>query len=94
MSLSGYNTVISSETSDDFVLVPANLPTDKQCHEMNSSPPRPSTLPIQIPKNSSSPKKVRIMFTCDAYLLYIRGPDQYNQRYQISYDECEKNKAA
>ncbi|XP_065215093.1 serine/threonine-protein kinase ULK2-like isoform X2 [Planococcus citri] len=52
-----YNTVISSETSDDFVLVPANLPTDKQCREMNSSPPRPSTLPIQIPKNSSSPKK-------------------------------------
>ncbi|XP_065208880.1 serine/threonine-protein kinase ULK2-like isoform X2 [Planococcus citri] len=53
-----YNTVISSETSDDFVLVSANLPTDEQCCEMNSSPPRPSTLPIQIPKNSSSPKKI------------------------------------
>ncbi|XP_065204255.1 serine/threonine-protein kinase unc-51-like isoform X2 [Planococcus citri] len=41
-----FNIFISSETSDDFVLVPAaNLPIDEQCCEMNSSPPIcPSTL--------------------------------------------------
>lgn len=55
----GLTTVASPETSDDFVLVPANLPVDKHCREpINSSPPRPSTLPIQIPKSASSPKKV------------------------------------
>lgn len=55
----GLTTVASPETSDDFVLVPANLPVDKHCREpINSSPPRPCTLPIQIPKSASSPKKV------------------------------------
>lgn len=59
MILLGLTTVASPETSDDFVLVPANLPVDKHCREpINSSPPRPSTLPIQIPKSASSPKKV------------------------------------
>lgn len=53
-----FNNCASPETSDDFVLVPSNLPTDKQFRECNSSPPRPSTLPIQIPKCNISPKRI------------------------------------
>lgn len=57
----GFTTVPSPETSDDFVLVPSDLPTDRAFNDFNSSPPRPSTLPIQIPKCPSSPLKVRLV---------------------------------
>lgn len=63
-----FTTVPSPETSDDFVLVPSNLPTDRAFREYsnNSSPTRPCSLPIQIPEcgvtgttaiTTASPKK-------------------------------------
>lgn len=53
--------------------MPADLPVDKPSKECNnSSPSRPSTLPIQIPSNAS-PKKVNFVdefsnFIANAYL--------------------------
>uniref|UniRef100_A0A1B6BY53 Protein kinase domain-containing protein n=1 Tax=Clastoptera arizonana TaxID=38151 RepID=A0A1B6BY53_9HEMI len=48
-----YPTCASPEDSDDFVLVPANLPTDKQIREISASPPRPISLPIPVPSQNN-----------------------------------------
>ncbi|XP_075220023.1 serine/threonine-protein kinase unc-51-like protein Atg1 isoform X2 [Lycorma delicatula] len=58
----GFPVCLSPEDSDDFVLVPSNLPTDRQARErererersdrerdVSASPPRPSFLPIPVP---------------------------------------------
>uniref|UniRef100_A0A069DW76 Putative serine/threonine-protein kinase ulk2-like isoform 2 n=1 Tax=Panstrongylus megistus TaxID=65343 RepID=A0A069DW76_9HEMI len=51
---SGFPVCMTPEDSDDFVLVPSNLPTDKQCQEVSVSPPRPSSLPIPVPTRSTT----------------------------------------
>uniref|UniRef100_A0A224XE31 Putative serine/threonine kinase n=1 Tax=Panstrongylus lignarius TaxID=156445 RepID=A0A224XE31_9HEMI len=51
---SGFPVCMTPEDSDDFVLVPSNLPTDKQCQEISVSPPRPSSLPIPVPTRSTT----------------------------------------
>ncbi|XP_014270312.1 serine/threonine-protein kinase unc-51 isoform X2 [Halyomorpha halys] len=44
---------LSPSDSDDFVMVPHNLPTDKYApYYMGISPPRPSSLPISVPTRS------------------------------------------
>ncbi|XP_014254421.1 serine/threonine-protein kinase ULK2 isoform X1 [Cimex lectularius] len=45
----GFPICMTPEDSDDFVLVPSNLPMDKHGHEISMSPPRPSSLPIPVP---------------------------------------------
>jgi len=55
----GFPVSISPQDSDDFVLVPSNLPTDKMVKEVSASPPRPSSLPIPVP-TQSTPTKVPI----------------------------------
>lgn len=49
----GFPVSMSPEDSDDFVMVPSNLPTDKHApNYMGISPPRPSSLPISVPTRS------------------------------------------
>uniref|UniRef100_A0A0K8T064 Protein kinase domain-containing protein n=1 Tax=Lygus hesperus TaxID=30085 RepID=A0A0K8T064_LYGHE len=50
----GFPICMTPEDSDDFVLVPSNLPTDKHAHEVSMSPPRPSSLPIPVPNRSAA----------------------------------------
>ncbi|CAH0394873.1 unnamed protein product [Bemisia tabaci] len=45
----GFPVCISPDGSDDFVLVPSNLPTDKHARETATGPHRPSSLSIPVP---------------------------------------------
>ncbi|BES95233.1 Domain of unknown function (DUF3543) [Nesidiocoris tenuis] len=51
----GFPICMTPEDSDDFVLVPSNLPSDKNIQDIVSmSPPRPSSLPIPVPNRTAT----------------------------------------
>lgn len=51
----GFPVCMTPEDSDDFVIVPSNLPIDKHAPDyMGISPPRPCSLPISVPTRSAA----------------------------------------
>lgn len=52
----GYQYSVSPDLSDEYVIVPSNIPAYHQDKDISASPPRPSTLSIQTQQDYNNPR--------------------------------------